>query len=227
MASGRVAVGGAGPTHAVPQGAGSGGPCWWRGGGREPRGDGGGEGGQIHRGDGGAEDEAVEADARPPPVEGVGQPGTGAFIGQDVGLGLWEGGGGVEGGPALGGGGPGGVEQHVDQGQHQGWREGRAAGRRQMAVEGAAQVDQHVGVGAPQHNQVAFPGRQLEGRAGGGASHQFNRDRGLALGGAGRDRRGPHAGPLALEVDVVEPGPVDEAAGGDVADDGVVLPAVP
>ena len=49
----------------------------------------------------------------------------------------------------------------------------------------------------------------------------------LALGRPGRDRRAPDVEPPALEVDVVQLVPVDEAPGGRVADLGVVLPAVP
>ena len=52
-------------------------------------------------------------------------------------------------------------------------------------------------------------------------------DQGLALRGPGRDRGPSHAEPASLEVDVVQLVPVDEPPGGDVADLGVVLPAVP
>ena len=52
-------------------------------------------------------------------------------------------------------------------------------------------------------------------------------DHGLALRRPRRDRRPLDREVLADEVDVVQLVPVDESAGGDVADDGVVLPAVP
>ncbi len=49
----------------------------------------------------------------------------------------------------------------------------------------------------------------------------------LALRRARRDRRALDREVLACEVDVVQLVAVDEPSGGDVADDGVVLPAVP
>ena len=49
----------------------------------------------------------------------------------------------------------------------------------------------------------------------------------LALRGPGGDRGSLDREVLSFEVDVVQLVPVDEPAGGDVADDGVVLPAVP
>ena len=50
---------------------------------------------------------------------------------------------------------------------------------------------------------------------------------GWPCGGRGRDRRALDAEPAALEVDVVQLVPIDEAAGRDIANLGVVLPAVP
>ena len=76
--------------------------------------------------------------------------------------------------------------------------------------------------GVTQHH-VGRAGGELERHAAVGQGHH----QGLALRRPGHDRRALHAEEAALEVDVVELVPVDEAAGGDVADDGVVLPAVP
>ena len=120
--------------------------------------------------------------------------------------------------------------------RRRGCRRGTRRGRRTAAA--AARSRPTVGLGAPDvgdpAGHVGGVGRRDEhdvGRRGGELERhrlvgQGGDDR-LALRRPGHDRRALDGEEAALEVDVVQLVAVDEAAGGDVLDDGVVLPAVP
>ena len=122
---------------------------------------------------------------------------------------------GLEGGQALTGVGVVVAEQHGEVGQH------ACTSARSRPDGGQRGAQQALGPRCDE-GQVG-PGR---GEGGAGVVDDLDRHDGAALWGPWRDRRAPHAEGGALEVHVVEALAVDVAAGRDVPDDGVVLPAV-
>ena len=115
------------------------------------------------------------------------------------------------------------VEEHDEVGEQPAAARPSRPTRRSAARTSSIQRGDVGRVGRRDEHDVGRAGGELERdrRVGERGDHR------LALRRAGHDRRALDAEEAALEVDVVQLVAVDEAAGGDVLDDGVVLPAVP
>ncbi len=111
----------------------------------------------------------------------------------------------------------GGAEQQVDVEQN----EDRAIPC--GGPDAGGEIGCHLGIGCPNAHEVCSSCGEVEGFFAG----DRHRDQRLPLRGPRHDGRPLDGEVLAGEIDVVDLVPIDEAAGGDVADLGVVLPAVP